>query len=533
MGVALIPTNDRRRRETRPRLTTSVQWHARLAVVLVLMSIPSAIAACGGTARDASPVSQWPTTGWASATPESEGLDSRKLADGLLAIRDRGLAIHSLTLVRHGRLLIDASFYPYDGSTIHDLASVTKSVTTSLVGIAVGQGKLRSTDRVMSFFPDRRIARRDSRKELMTVRDLASMTSGLDCTAENGEQTLRDMMASTDWVQFALDLPLAASPGSTYAYCSPGMHILSAILEKTTGMTEQAYAKSQLFGPLGIGEARWSADPQGHSYGWGDLALTPLDAAKFGLLWASDGIWDGRELIPSEWAAAATSVQATTGQSDDYGYGWWLPKDSTTGEIAAVGRGGQRIAIHRDLDLVIVVTGEGLEPSDATDLLAPALIDPENALPANPSGAADLEESLDQIKRPPEAQRPATLPSAARRISDATWAIDANGLDITSIRLSFAEPDQASIVIGRSDGGAAVSGRIGLDGVYLMSPGDDGLPVGMRGSWIDDHTFELDLDQIADNHAFDLRFRFAGDRLTIDGRDRTDGSTFALAGRRQ
>jgi CubicO group peptidase (beta-lactamase class C family) len=500
---------------------------------MVLIATIAAVAACGGSTRNASPVSQWPTAGWTSATPESEGLDSRKLADGLLAIRDRGLAIHSLTLVRHGHLLVDASFYPYDGSTIHDLASVTKSVTTSLIGIAISQGKLRPTDRVLPFFPDRPIANRDSRKEGMTVRDLASMTSGLDCTPDKGERTLRDMMASTDWVQFALDLPMVADPGSTYAYCSPAMHILSAILEKATGMTERAYATSQLFGPLGIGEARWSADPQGHTCGWGDLALTPLDAAKFGLLWASDGIWDGQQLIPAEWAAASTTVQATTGGSDDYGYGWWLPKDSGTGEIAAVGRGGQRIAIHRNLDLVIVVTGEGLEPSDATDLLAPALIDPENALPSNPSGVVDLESALDQIKRPPEAHRPATLPSTARRISYATWAIDSNALDITSVRLSFDGHDQASILIRRSDGEASASGRIGLDGVFRMSPGTDGLPVGMRGSWIDDQTFELDLDQIADNHAFDLRFRFAGDRLTIDGRDRTDRSIFALAGRRQ
>ncbi len=152
-----------------------------IAVPLVSCSPPSAPEA-------GAPVN-WPTEGWQRSTPEEQGADSAKLAEALQAIQQKGLNIHSLLIVRNGKLLFDADFYPNDGKTVHELASVTKSVMTTLIAIAADQGKLDLDAPIVSFFPDRIIANLDARKQRITVRHLTSMSSGLECTAENDEQT--------------------------------------------------------------------------------------------------------------------------------------------------------------------------------------------------------------------------------------------------------------------------------------------------------------------------------------------------------
>jgi CubicO group peptidase (beta-lactamase class C family) len=120
----------------------------------------------------------WPTQGWLSSTPEQQGLDSAKLAEALLTMRENNVNIHSLLIIRNGRLVTNAYFYPYDGQTPHMLASVTKSLMTSLIGIAADQGKLDLDDPMVSFFPDRTIANLDDAKKRITVAHLASMSSG-------------------------------------------------------------------------------------------------------------------------------------------------------------------------------------------------------------------------------------------------------------------------------------------------------------------------------------------------------------------
>jgi CubicO group peptidase (beta-lactamase class C family) len=146
------------------------------------------------------------------------------------------MPVHNLIVILNGRVVVDATFYPYDGFSPHSVASVTKSVTTTLIGVAIDQGKLSLGDRLVSFFPDRKIANLDARKNDITVRDLVSMTSGLDCVYEPNEPTVRAMEASPDWVQFGLDLPMAYRPGAHMEHCGVGMHLLSAVPEKATGI---------------------------------------------------------------------------------------------------------------------------------------------------------------------------------------------------------------------------------------------------------------------------------------------------------
>jgi CubicO group peptidase (beta-lactamase class C family) len=181
----------------------------------------------GGLKQFVTPV-KYPTEGWQMSTPEEQGFDSAKLADGLDAIRKNGTLIHSLLIERHGAMVVDGIFYPYNGSTYHDIASVTKSVMTTLIGIAADQGKLDLDQPVVSFFPERIIANRDARKEQLTVRHLVSMSSGLDCTAQDGEKTLEEMKDSSDWIQFVLDRKMIYDPGVLQPWHAPALGYLTA-----------------------------------------------------------------------------------------------------------------------------------------------------------------------------------------------------------------------------------------------------------------------------------------------------------------
>lgn len=476
------------------------------------------------------------TDGWQPSTPEEQGIDSVKLAEGFSAIHDSGMPIHSLVLVHDGKLVLDADFYPYDGAVPHDLASVTKSVTTTLIGIAIDQGKLRLSDPVLSFFPDRTIANRDDRKDRMTVANLASMTSGLACTEAHDEQTLQEMMASPDWIQFTLDLPMAAEPGSTYSYCSPGMHLLSAILTKATGMTELAFAQRFLFGPLGISGEIWPPDPQGITHGWGDLHLYPLDAAKLGQLWLNGGVWNGTQVVSQGWVADSVRVHAKMGKDagEDYGYGWHIPRQSSVGgEYAAVGRGGQEIRVFPALHGVVVTTAGGIDPSKATDLLAPAIVKPTTPLPPNPEGVAHLRETLAHLAAAPVAQPPLPLPAIAQAISGAIYAFGPNPLDLATLRLDFAQPTEATMAITFNDGQAPRTVDIGLDGVYRLSPGRYGLPSAQRGTWTDGTTFVLEYNELANIDSYTFQMRFSGHAITIDGQELTHSTAFQLAGASQ
>ena len=198
--------------------------------------------------------------GLPSSMPEGQGFDSGKLAEVLRAVKESGQPVHSLLVVLRGNVVLDANFYPYDGS-LHDVASVTKSVTTSLIGIADGEGLLDLDAAMLSFFPGRTVANRDDRKERITVRQLTQNLSGLACVGYPDEVTLEQMAASDDFVQFTLDLPMSHEPGTHFDYCSPGMHLLSAILQQAAGRTALDFAREKLFAPLGIADVAWDDDP--------------------------------------------------------------------------------------------------------------------------------------------------------------------------------------------------------------------------------------------------------------------------------
>ncbi len=489
------------------RLIASVLALSIVVVLLAFVVIPW----LRGAESPAAPA-YWPTTGWRSSAPEAQGIYSDKLAELLLTIREKNVQIHSLLVIRNGYVVADATFYPYDGRAVHNVASVTKSVMTTLIGIAADQGKLDLDDKMVSFFPDRSIANLDERKEAITVRHLASMSSGLDCTAEADELTLQEMVASPDWVQFALDRKVAWAPGEHFVYCTPAIHLLSPILRQATGMTALDFARQYLFEPLGMGEAMWTRDPQGYYAGGEELSLHPHDMAKLGFLFLNQGQWDGKQIVSRQWVEEATKAQMVTSGDDPYGYGWWIETDVEGAR--ANGRGGQNIYVLPKWDMIVVTTGGGFEMDEIAELLLASFSDFEKPLPANPEGVARLEAALDAVVLPPERTSVAPLPEVARLISGKTYVFEPNPAQLESTAFEFDGSSEATFFF-RASGRPLVSPLVGLDGLYRFSPGPDGRPVAFRGAWSDAQTFFLEYDGITNNDHSLFQFRFEGDRVEV------------------
>jgi CubicO group peptidase (beta-lactamase class C family) len=359
---------------------------------------------------------------------------------------------------------MDASFYPYENTIPHKLASVTKSVMTTLIGIAADQGKLQLDQPMLSFFLDRSIVNLDDRKEQVTVRHLASMMNGFQsgCLAGD-EETLNEMRANPDWVQAALDRKMVREPGASFCYDSPGMHLLSAILQQATGMSAFEFARENLFEPLGIHEAFWQSDPQGYTHGWGDLYLKPLDAAKIGYLWLNDGAWEDRQIVSASWVADSVSAYSSAGE-DGYGYGWWISEDS----YFALGVGGQNIRMYPSFNAIVVTTAGGYSYDQIESLLVVAFASPDEPLPANPANVARLDMVLTALAQPAEPWPSTPLPDSAAAIAGLTYVFEPNPLYVASLRLACNETSEAWLYMRLE--GVDVVWPIGLDGKYRIAP---------------------------------------------------------------
>ena len=308
-------------------------------------------------------------------------MDSEHLERLFLAVTERSIELHSVLIVRHGYIVTEAYFPPYEQDTKHDVWSVTKSFVSALVGIAIEKGYIDGvTQPVLDFFPDRAVANRDSRKEAMTLEHLLTMTSGLDWS--DGTQ-VQQMMWSRDWVQFILDRPMAAEPGTQLNYNSGNTHLLSAILQQATGMSALDFTREHLFEPLGISVVTWESDPDGISIGGWGIQMTPRDMARFGYLYSNDGVWDGQQVVPAGWVRASVEEHVEIEEPIEpwglhIGYGWWVHQ---IGAYAAHGRGGQFIYVIPHLDMVVVFTS-GIEDPEDSGFVKPELLVRDFIMPA-------------------------------------------------------------------------------------------------------------------------------------------------------
>lgn len=367
------------------------KFSSRASIVLLLLSFRCLII----TSISFAASGYWPTEGWRQSSPEQQGMISGKLADMLAFVKNRGYAIDSITIIRNGYIVTDAYFYPFSKALKHRLHSCTKSITSALVGIAIDQGYIEGVNQpVLAFFPNRSFRDLDHRKKSMTLEHLLTMTSGLNCrdTWIYRNAGLFEMIASDDWTQYVLDLPMVAPPGEKFEYCNGVSYLLSAIVQETTNMKTLDFARKHLFGPLGITDVRWRTSPQGVGIGWGKMLLKPHDMAKIGWLYLNEGRWNGKQIVSKAWVSASTHGYIGAFPYERYGYQWWA---ESQGYYMAVGKHGQYIFVVPDKNLVAVFTSNLTGSASfipkglLTKFIIPAAAS-SKPLPANPTEKARL-----------------------------------------------------------------------------------------------------------------------------------------------
>lgn len=355
----------------------------------------------------AASVKYYPTDKWLYSTPEEQGMASTSLLEMMMEIKKNGYQIQSITIVRNGYLVLDAYINYFQDGQKHETYSVTKSVISILIGIAIDKGHIKDVDQtIIQLFPNKKIGNLSKAKRLITLKDLLMMASGLDCNSGSANKLAGTiaMRKSDDWTQYNLNLPMAQMPGEHFDYCNGVSHLLSAIIHESTGMQTLDFAKKHLFNPLGIKDVEWEESPKSINNGFMGLRLQPRDMAKIGLLCLNKGKWENNQIVSAEWIEESTQPYIDgKWNGEGYGYQWWI---NPAGYYSAVGNLGQAIHVIPGLDIVAVFTGniEGRNMHVSGRLLQnhiiPASISSES-LPANPHEKKRLDDHISSIANTP------------------------------------------------------------------------------------------------------------------------------------
>jgi CubicO group peptidase (beta-lactamase class C family) len=328
------------------------------------------------------------------STPESQGVSSAMIREFIETADEKVDTMHSFMLVRHGYVVAEGWWKPESAEKPHVLHSLSKSFTSTAVGMAVAEGKMSVDDPVLKFFPDDAPAQPSDKLKAMRVRDLLTMSTG--------HNTEPRFTAEEPWVKSFLAHEVAHKPGAHFMYNTPATHMCSAIVGKVTGQTVLDYLKPRLFDPLGIENPEWGASPQGNTVGGWGLHIRTEDIAKFGQLYLQKGKWNGKQLVPVSWVEMATARQVSNGSDPSkdwdqgYGFQFWRCRH---GAYRGDGAFGQFCLVLPEQDTVIAIT------ADAGNMQAELNIVWEKLLPAfhgaplqeNPAELAKLKEKLGNL----------------------------------------------------------------------------------------------------------------------------------------
>ncbi|GJM34232.1 MAG: hypothetical protein DHS20C18_32330 [Saprospiraceae bacterium] len=364
--------------------------HQRHQLFLIVVCL-SLFIGCTTTTKQVATVS----SAWPLSTPTAEGVDPQ-MVESIhqdITAGKYGLIDHFL-LIRHGKIIADHHYtqdyetiaakydttnhqYNYDhpewhpyykNSQLHSLQSVTKSVTSALLGIAIDEGKLAGVDqKVMPLFKDYNVDLSDERKRSITLEDLLTMRSGIEWNEgsySNADNSCILMEASDNWIQFVLDHPMDTVPGVVFEYNSGVSVLLGKLVRIATGKRIDKWAEEKLFKPLGITDYYWKVTPQGEIDTEGGLYLSAHDLAKIGYLFLHKGQWKGQQIISKAWVEKSTSpivthVNPDNSRSNGYGYQWWIQNNGpdATPIFAGNGYGWQFVMVAPEYDMVVVFNG--------------------------------------------------------------------------------------------------------------------------------------------------------------------------------
>ncbi len=294
---------------------------------------------------------------WTFDSPENHGVN----ADMLKALHQAAAQteIYSIVTAKDGVIIDEYYKEGYDAKSVFRLASCTKSISGALIGIAIDKGYVSGVDtKLTTYFPG--LAQSgDAYKQEITLAHLLTHTAGFEWYEWGGGKMFGQFTRSENWVDFVLNRPIAAKPGTTFNYSTGGSHLLAAVLQQATGRTAADFGQEFLFEPLGMDSVRWSHDPQGITDGGNGISMTARDAAKFGQLYLNGGEWQGRQVVPAWWVEESVKVQFQRwDHSGSYGYQWWIRPfgDENYDTFYAMGHGGQFIFVVPELGLVTVIT---------------------------------------------------------------------------------------------------------------------------------------------------------------------------------
>ena len=457
---------------------------------------------------------------WRYSSPEGQEMNSLTLINGIEHLKQEKTNIHSLLVIRNDHIVLDACFYPFQKDYVHDLASVTKSVTALLIGIAIDKKFIKDDNQlVYQYFPEYTI-KNDTLVKLK-IMDLLNMSSGFKCSWDNGEKELQQMNKSQDWVKFMFSLPFESIPGTKFSYCSGNFYLLAEILQRTTKMTCLDFAKKYLFQPLNFGESYWEQNFKGVNHGWGDLFLTTYDMAKIGNLILNDGKWNDKQIISKEWIEKIKPLHRIQG-TESYGFGWWLDSENPD-EIQAVGRGGQRLFILRNRNTVIATTGGGFEAGNLDNLILASI----DAFDKNKNYSLQLDSLAKAIQLPnPDINTVKNyLPS---NILNKDFQLEKNELNLKTIR--FENRNKDYYIITTFMDRSKEEHLIGMNNEYIVSNGGlFNLPKALKGMW-ENNKLIIYYNELCGINLLKLSFTFIDTSVDLNINDLTDGWTMSIKG---
>ena len=434
------------------------------------------------------------------STPEAEGISSTAILDFVAAAAEQLESLHSLMVVRHGRVIAEGWWSPYAAQHPHLMFSVSKSFTSTAIGLAIGEGRLTLDGLVVDLLPDDLPAQINPHLAALTVRHLLTMTTG----HPTDTVSLADDSHGVNWARAILAQPLEFAPGTHFVYNSGASYLLSAILQRLTGERLVDYLTPRLFEPLGIVGATWESCPRGiDAGGWG-LSLTTEQLATFGQLLLQRGAWNGTQLVPAAWIDEAARVQVDTSGTDHdvdgrqgYGYQFWLNRP--TG-YRAEGAFGQFCVVLPETDAVIVLTAALPTAQRALDLvwehLLPAFSD--QPLPEVSSGLA---ETLASLTLPTVIGEPSS-PEAER---------------VAGIRFDFDDPEVTAVTF---EPGVLTISRGGVGRLLAFGHGEwvasDDIMVVASGAWVSRTTLVVRAHDVGTPFSRTYTLEFRDDTLILD-----------------
>ncbi len=441
------------------------------------------------------------------SSAESQGVDPEGISaflDALEAASD--IEPHSLIVLRHGQVVAEGWWSPYDAQQPHLLYSLSKSFASTALGLAVGEGLVDLDATVLSYFPELDADVTDPRSRAMRVRHVAAMASG------HLSETLERALANdpVDLVRGFLLVPPEREPGTVFAYNQPCTYTLAAIVQRLSGQTLVEYLRPRLLDPLGIGQVGWQQHPSGQDLGFTGLHATTDAIARLGLLYLRRGVWDGTRLLSEAWVAEATSKQVDNPDepnpdwSQGYGFQFWMARHGYRGD----GAYGQFCLVLPEQDAVVAITAATQNMQGILDAVWAHLLPAMGAEALEPSPAAPaLTERLAGLALPPleVGLEPLTAPETW---SDVTWRPGASGdaqPSLTAVRL-VRDGERWRLVLVEDDAetSCVVGTRDWQTNLAETEHGAAGVPLGVSGGWVDEDTFRADVIFLETPHRLEV-----------------------------